>query len=56
MQPLAYSRWHEPWFSIRSPLQRYGLLLSGALLAASPQNDPDREKLMDYTYETWQLV
>jgi hypothetical protein len=34
-------------------ISRYGLLLSGALLAASPRNDPDREKLMDYTYETW---
>eukprot|EP00435_Cladocopium_sp_Y103_P070144 s71_g34.t1 len=34
-----------------SESQGYGLLLSGALLAASPLNDPDRQKLMDYTYE-----
>eukprot|EP00438_Fugacium_kawagutii_P005038 Skav221092 [mRNA] locus=scaffold1024:228820:239201:+ [translate_table: standard] len=31
---------------------RYGLLLTGTLLAASP-NDPDRQKLMDHTYESW---
>ena len=44
------------WFSIGFrpfTMPRYGLLLSGALLAASPLDDPDREKLMDYTYDTW---
>ena len=43
-----------PW-DVLLILLRYGLLLSGALLAAMPE-DQDRQKLMDYTYETWQLL
>jgi len=35
-----------------SESQGYGLLLSGALLAALP-TDVDRQKIMDYTYETF---
>jgi hypothetical protein len=44
-----------PWDFFSLILLRYGLLLSGALLAAMPE-DQDRQKLMDYTYETWQLL
>lgn len=38
--------------SFPPPNERYGLLLSGALLAALP-TDVDRQKIMDYTYETF---
>lgn len=37
---------------LQTPPERYGLLLSGALLAALP-TDVDRQKIMDYTYETF---
>lgn len=41
-----------PMSSFPPPNERYGLLLSGALLAALP-TDVDRQKIMDYTYETF---
>lgn len=51
-QPFLFLTLPTPMSSFPPPFERYGLLLSGALLAALP-TDVDRQKIMDYTYETF---